>query len=266
MTQAPIDREALVRRFVDGRTLALLLVGSQARGEAGPMSDIDLARHVAAPTDHGDLACHADDAGRLVTVKTLQAAREAFALGRPGMAVWQVPALRQAEILFDRDGGAAQLVARARAFSWELLSEAADRHVAGEVAHLAEEALKIAAGVTKGRPSQILYGTLGMTVNLAEAMVVHRRGFIDSENRLFDIALDAMAAEPAWQGAFRIAAGYEAAAPEEKGRAALALYGETARLVAPLLSDEQRAIVGVGLEAATRALAASLGAAADARA
>ena len=189
MTQPPIDREALVRRFVDGRTLALLLVGSHARGEAGPMSDIDLAR----------------------------------------------------------------------AFSWEPLAAAADRHVAGEVAHLAEEALKIAAGVTKGRASQILYGTLGMTVNLAEAMVVYRRGFIDSENRLFDIALEAMAAEPAWQGAFRIAAGYDAAAPEEKGRAALVLYGETARLVATLLSDEQWAVVGTGLKAASQALNRSLG-------
>lgn len=259
MTQPPIDREALVRRFVDSRTLALLLVGSHARGEAGPMSDIDLARHVAAPTDHGDLACHVDGAGRLVTVKTLQAAREGFALDRPGMAVWQVPALRQAEILFDRDGAAAGLVERARAFSWAALAEAADRHVAGEVAHLTEEALKIAAGVSKGRASQILYGTLGMTVNLGEAMVVHRRSFIDSENRLFDIALEAMAAEPAWQGAFRIAAGYDAAVPEEKGRAALALFGETARLVAPLLSDEQRAIMETGLKAASQALDASRG-------
>lgn len=259
MAAEAIDREALVGRFVDGRTLALLLVGSHARGDAGPMSDIDLARHVGAPTDHGDLACHVDGQGRLVTVKTLQAAREVFALGRPGMAVWQVPALRQAVILFDRDGGAARLIAQAREFSWESLAEAADRHVAGEVAQHAEEALKIAAGVATGRHSQVLYGTLGLVAGLAEAIVVHRRGFIDSENRLFDLALTAMAAEAHWQEAFCIAAGYTASGPEEKGSAALALYAESARLLWHLLDREERRIANVGLAAAGQVLNRSLG-------
>jgi hypothetical protein len=254
-----IDRDALVARHVDGLTLALLLVGSHARGDAIPTSDIDLARHVAAPDDHGHVACHVDATGRLVTVKTLQVQQEAAALSRPGQAVWQVPTLRDAVILFDREGGAARLVAQARAFSWDAMAEAADRHVAGEVAHLAEEALKIAGGLEARRAAQVLYGTMGMVVGLAEAMVVHRRGFIDSENRLFDLALAAMDDEPQWQEAFRTAAGFAAAGPSDTGRAALALYETTARLLWPLLDRQERQVVEVGCQAAAAARSRSFG-------
>lgn len=254
-----VERDTLVARFVDDRTQALLLVGSHARGDAGPMSDIELARHVAAPDDHGTLACHVDGAGRLITVKTLQPSREADALTRPGSAVWQVAGLRDAVVLYDKDGGAADLISRARSFTWESLGAAVDRHVAADLARHAEEALKIASGVAAGRASQVLYGTIGMTVGLAEAMVVHRRGFIDSENRLFDIALVAMAGSPQWQDAFRISAGYTPADPQARGRAALMLYGETSRLAAAVLSADERRIVGVGLAAASQVLNRSFG-------
>lgn len=259
MPSAPIDCESLVERYVDDRTLALLLLGSHARGDAGPLSDIDLNRHVAASERHGRLDCYVDVAGRLVTVKTLQPARIAVAMGEPGETVWQVPGLRDAVVLYDKDGGAAALIARARSFTWESLGAAVDRHVAAELARHTEEALKIASGVAAGRASQVLYGTIGMTVGLAEAMVVHRRGFIDSENRLFDIALDAMAGSPQWQDAFRISAGYTSADPQARGRAALTLYGETARLAAAVLSADERRIVGVGLAAASQVLNRSFG-------
>lgn len=255
----PIDRDDLVARYVDGRTLALLLLGSHARGEAGPLSDIDLNRHVAAPNDHGRLDCHVDAAGRLVTVKTLQPARMAVAFGLPGKAVWQVPGLRHAVVLYDRGGNAAALIRQARAFAWSAIADDADRHVAGEVAQHAEEALKIAAGIAGAREAQVLYGVMGMVLGLAEAMVIHRRGFIDSENRLLAIALDRMADEPEWQHAFRIAAGHEAASAMERGRAALALYGETARIVAPLMAGEERRVANVGLAAASQALNRSFG-------
>ena len=259
MALPAIDREALVARYVDGRTLALLLVGSHARGEAVPLSDIDLARHVAAPNNHGRLDCHVDGHGRLVTVKTLQPAREAAALSNPGKAAWQVPALRSAVVLYDKGGAADLLIERARAFDWQALDDAANRHVAGEVAQHAEEALKIAAGVLAGRDAQVLYGVMGMTLGLAEAMVVHRRGFIDSENRLLAIALASMAGEAAWQEAFRDAAGFTAAAAADRGRAALALYAESVRLVAPLMNADEREVAAIGLAAASQALNRSFG-------
>ena len=109
------------------------------------------------------------------------------------------------------------------------------------------------------REAQVLYGVMGMVLGLAEAMVIHRRGFIDSENRLLAIALDRMADEPEWQHAFRIAAGHEAASAMERGRAALALYGETARIVAPLMAGEERRVANVGLAAASQALNRSFG-------
>jgi hypothetical protein len=247
-----LDRDDLIRRFVDGTTQALLLVGSRARGDHGPFSDIDLARHVDTEDGHGDLVCATDGDGRLITVKTLAVAREERALVGPGKAVWQVPTLRDAVILYDRDGRAARLIEKARDFSWAELGDGPDRHVAAEVADYGEEVLKIAGGLAAGRPGQVLYGTMGLVLGLADAMAVHRRVFITSENRLFDIVLEAMVDRPAWTAAFRTAAGYEAAGPEARGRAALALYGETAACVAPLFDADQRMVTGMAVAAAGR--------------
>ena len=254
-----IDRHDLVARYVDCRTLSLLLLGSHARGDAGPLSDIDLNRHVAAPNYHGRLDCHVDAEGRLVTVKTMQPARLAVAMGVPGKAVWQVPGLRNAVVLHDPGGSAARLINQAQNFAWAGIAQEADRHVASETAQHAEEALKIASGIAAEREAQVLYGVMGMVLGLAEAMVVHRRGFIDSENRLLSIALGLMAGEWDWQAAFRVAAGHEAVPPMERGRAVLALYGETARIVASLMDDESRRVANVGLAAASQVLNRSFG-------
>ena len=253
MSVPELDCDTLARRFVDDDTLALLLVGSYARGEACRSSDIDLARHVAADVEHGAIVCSIDEAGRMVTVKTLCAARQAAALTDPGAAVWQVPTLRDAVILFDRDGTAAGLIDRARTFSWDDLSEAADRHVAAEVAAYAEEALKISGGLAAGRPGQIVYGVMGLVLGLADVMAVHRRVFVTSENRVFDIALEAMSDRPAWCDAFRRAVGYDNAGPRARGRAALTLYDETVSLVDDLFAADQRAVADIALRAATKA-------------
>jgi hypothetical protein len=237
-----LDRDELVRHFVDDSTLALLVVGSFARGDAGPSSDVDLARHVVDNARHGELHCLADHGERLVTVKMLCAAREVAALLDPGAAVWQVPTLRDAVILFDRDGNAARLIARARAFSWTELDGAADRHVATEVADYAEEELKIVGGLADGRPGQIAYGVMGLVLGLAEIAVIHRREFIVSENRLFDTALEVMTDRRDWCEVFRRAAGYDEVGPVARGRAALQLYQTTVDIVTDLLDDEQRAL------------------------
>jgi len=237
-----LDSDDLVSRFVDDDTVALLLVGSFARGDAGPSSDVDLARHVAGDAQHGELQCSVTQDGRLVTLKTLCAAHEATALLEPGMAVWQVPTLRDAVVLFDRDGNAAGLIDQAKAFSWSKLDEAADRHVATEVAGYVEEALKVVGGLAEDRPGQIAYGVMGLVLGLAEVAVIHRRGFIVSENRIFDTALACMADHPAWCDAFRCAAGYDETGPEARGRAALLLYQRTVEIVGDLLEDGQRAL------------------------
>jgi predicted nucleotidyltransferase len=253
VTSHDLERRDLVRRFVDERTVALLLVGSYARGDHEPLSDVDLARHVDGEDGHGELVCAVDEVGRLITVKSLDIAREERALSEPREAVWQVPTLRDAVILYDGDGRAARMVDKARAFSWAALGDAPDRHVAREVAAYAEEALKIAGGLAAGRAGQVLYGTFGMVVGLAEAMAVHRRVFITSENRLFDLALGTMADCPGWTTAFRTAAGFEAVEPEGRGRAALALFEQTVALISPLLDTEQRAVTDTAVAAVGRA-------------
>lgn len=247
MTQDDIDRHELIRRFVDDETLALLLVGSRARGDHAPSSDIDLARHMRADSARQETLYFNDAAGRLISLKTFDTASEEEALGLPGRAVWQAPALASAVVLYDRHGGAARLIDRARRFDWANLGEEPDRHVAREVTGYAEEALKIIVGLERGIESQIVYATMGMVLGLAEAMVVHRRGFIISENRLFETALDLMASRDDWVSSLRLAAGFGEHGPVDRANAALALYAETVTLVWSLLTDDQRAVTQAAL-------------------
>ncbi len=242
MTRDDIDRDDLIRRFVDDETLALLLVGSRARGDHAPSSDIDLARHVKAGGAGQPILYVNDAAGRLISVKTFDPASEAEALALPDRAVWQVPTLASAVVLHDRDGDAARLIEKARRFDWADLGDAPDRYVADEVTGYAEETLKIVDGLERGIESQIIYATMGMVLGLAETMVVHRRGFIISENRLFETALYLMADHAEWVSSMRQAAGYDEAGPVERATAALALYAATVALVRPLLDDEQYAV------------------------
>ncbi|MEM7121595.1 MAG: nucleotidyltransferase domain-containing protein [Pseudomonadota bacterium] len=242
MTNDDINRDDLIRRFVDDGTSALLLVGSRARGDHAPSSDIDLARHVKAEgTRHPTLYMNDAD-GRLISLKTFDPASEEEGLMLPGRAVWQAPTLASAVILYDRDGDAARLVDKARRFDWADLGAAPDRHVAREVTGYAEETLKIVDGMERGIESQIIYATMGIVLGLAEAMVVHRRGFIISENRLFESALDLMAAHKDWASSMRRAAGFGDAGSFDRAAAALTLYAETVALVRPLLDEDQCAV------------------------
>lgn len=247
MTHDDIDRDDLVRRFVDDQTLALLLVGSRARGDHAPSSDIDLARHVKAEGAQPPTLYVNDAAGRLISLKTLVQASEEEALTLPGRAVWQAPALASAVVLFDCDGTAARLIERARGFDWADLGDTPDRHVAREVTGYAEETLKILDGLERGNESQFIYATMGMVLGLAEAMVVHCRGVIVSENRLFETALDLMVDHDDWVSSFRMAAGFGEAGPVERASAALGLYAETVALTTPLLSAEQRGVTQAAL-------------------
>ena len=247
MTHDDIDRDDLIRRFVDDETLALLLVGSRARGDHTPTSDIDLARHVKGEGAQQPTLYVNDAAGRLISLKTFDPASEEEGLALPGRAVWQAPTLASAVVLFDRDGNAARLIDKARRFDWADLGQAPDRHVADEVTGYAEEALKIVDGLERGIESQIIYATMGLVLGLAEAMVVHRRGFIVSENRLFETVLDLMSGQVEWVSLMRLAAGFGEAGPVDRAAAALTLYAETVAMVRPLLNDDQRAVAEAAL-------------------
>src|SRR3989442_2271142 len=118
------DWPGLIARFDRPEALALVLVGSHARGAAGPFSDVDLVRFVPAdaPSPAGG-GSHLVD-GRLVVVSDAPPDEVEAWFVRPELALSRIPGLREGRPLRDRDGFFAALQARARAFAWDAAMQA----------------------------------------------------------------------------------------------------------------------------------------------
>jgi len=234
----------LAAEFTDADTIGMLLVGSYARGDATPHSDIDLIRFTAAlPEADADRYTLAYREGHLVSLSTTTVDAKRAELGRPETAIWAVPGLRQARLLFDRDGALAALLGEAHAFRWELLQAEADAYVSYNVMGLAEEVHKVLGALAKGDEAVALYGTWGLVAGLLRAMIVQRGVLIRTENTYFQQAQEAAGPDSAWSRAFRVAVGLEMATAVTRAAVALRLYHETATLLAPALQPQHLAVI-----------------------
>jgi Nucleotidyltransferase domain len=226
------------------------LTGSYARGQATAHSDVDLLRFVAVEpqSDRERYRLWLVD-GRLVSVSTTTLASKRAELARPATAIWVVSALRQTQILADRAGGLAALVAEAHAFTWTpALRAAAIDHASDTLAGLAEEAHKALGACERGDESAMLYATLGLQQVLIRVALVARGALLESENEWFDAALRLEPPDSRWQRLLRLVVGYDASpagmAPARgRAEAALWLYVEATRLLADMLTVEDAALV-----------------------
>jgi hypothetical protein len=257
-----VDMETLPDPFIkkladslDGdNTLGVTLVGSFARGEGGPYSDVDLwlfvrqeAGQRAAPVSYEY------QAGRLVTVKTTTLEKEYSSLQNPRKALWTIPALRQSRILLDQDGSIAALKIAAETAAWEPLQKAADAFASSTLASTSEEIHKILDGLARLDESKTAFAIWGVTQNLSEAILVQRGMFVPTENVYLDRAQEAAGRTSGWTRQFRLALGLDPLPPGEPtfigyGQAGLRLFRETAGLLQDILQPEDARIVDLTLK------------------
>lgn len=246
----PAELVLLARRFDGPDIEAIALIGSHARGDATPHSDVDLLRFAATePTLERERYRLWLVDGRLVSVSTTTIASKRADLSRPEMAILVVPGLRQARILTDRDAQLAALIAEAHAFTWTpALRAAAAEHASEALAGLSEEVHKLLGARARRDESAMLYAALGLQQGVTRAALVARGVLLSSENAYFAEALRLAGPGSRWERLLRVVIGFDALPPgaapaRARGEAALWLYVEAAVLLADTLAAEDAALV-----------------------
>jgi hypothetical protein len=244
----PFDLNQFWKEWDSPRPQAIALLGSFARGDAGPFSDVDLLflmpADAAQPTRTSFLV-----ADRLVNVNAVRPEQIDGWFTEPEQAVNGVAALRDAIPLHDPDGQFAAVQGCAHAFRWtaEMQSQA-DRFASRELVGLIEESHKGLEGLRRDDVGRLLNARFGLSWLLARVMRVQRGILGNSDNSFYADVRANLGGESRWSRLLATAFGISPAdspspSLHEEVVAGLHLYCETARLLAPILQAEDRPLI-----------------------
>lgn len=186
MTKAQLT-EPLVQRIVEAvlavhpQAKALVCVGSMARGDATPWSDIDLW----VIGDGIPASTLAVMDGRLLTLSssTIKGVDDSFR--DPATALQAVAAWRSAQVLHDPSHAADALMDRATAWNWSWIEEAVPSWAAHQAAGLGEEVLKLLAADAAGDALSARVQASLIALQLTSVVRLLRQQWYVSENDLW---------------------------------------------------------------------------------
>ncbi|MDP8911402.1 MAG: nucleotidyltransferase domain-containing protein, partial [Actinomycetota bacterium] len=173
---------------------ATVLTGSHARGEASPHSDIDIFAIGEGPTEFLELR-----EGRLVGTYWFTSEEIRQRMYEPGRALVAVFGWRQAVVIADPSGIAAELKRDAEEWSWERVDRQADAWVCDELAGWIEYVQKLATSLERGRDLDACALRANTALRMAQVLAVHKRITSESENGLWETIADA--GGPEWRAA-----------------------------------------------------------------
>lgn len=249
MMQPSIDYQTLAAHFDHQAVNAIALMGSHARGDAGPYSDIDLVRFIA----EADCALAGTGshlfADQLVVVSNVTPTEMETWFTQPAMAVKTVAGVRAARALIDRHATFATIQARAQAFVWdEHLQLQADIWASQQMVGWIEEMHKALEGLRRNDVGRMLNGLFGGTFGLSNVMQVQRGVLISGDNGFYDEVAMAVGLDSQWTHLRGIAFGIidvhgRPASLRERVVAGLGLYVVTAELLGDALQPEDAPLV-----------------------
>lgn len=234
----------LLDEFARPEDQGIALLGSHARGDAGPYSDIDLVRFASqSPQTSRERYTLVYRQDRLVALSVTTVDAKEAELADPAAVPWCVPGLRQMRILRDPQGELARLKARAAAFDWASLKPAADEFVSERLMGLSEEVHKLLNALRRRDESCAANATLGLVLGLTGAVAVHMRLLIPTENDTIRALTHAMGPATDWSHWYRNAMALEPGPADRppalwRAEAGLRLYLSTAERLLVLPADE----------------------------
>lgn len=244
-----MDFTTLAQPFDAPSVKALVLMGSHARGDAGPYSDVDLVRFVA-DADAGlpGAGSHLRE-GILIVVSNMTPSRVEGWFTDPKTATDTIAGLRVARALIDRDDTFAAIGARAQAFVWdETLQGKADRWASAQMVGWIEEVHKGLEGLRRHDPGRLLNASFGLSWGLSNVVKVQRGVLVSGDNGFFNEVAAAVGVETAWSQLRAIAFGVadvhgRPPSLRERVVAGLQLYVLTAELLSPAIQPEQAPLI-----------------------
>ncbi|CAF0793001.1 unnamed protein product [Adineta ricciae] len=185
-----LDIDELIHRFDQSDVVqALILMGSYARNEAGPCSDIDLVRFVVKGAKLSNDGTHLFQNRTLITLCTVDENDYEQWFTDPYEATKWIAGLRIARALVNRNGFFTNgLQTRAHDFVWsdEMQSRAnveASRRMVG----WCEEANKGLEGLRRSNDNgRLLNACHGLSWGLSEVIQIHRGILVSSDNNAFN--------------------------------------------------------------------------------
>ncbi|MET9109118.1 nucleotidyltransferase domain-containing protein [Streptomyces zhihengii] len=235
------ELKPLLRQW-DPQPEAAVLVGSHARGDATPWSDIDVV-------------CVGNGPGYVFRLTGLGPVSWSFAtadehlanMANPHSCGQVVPAWRDALILDDPHGRARELVDHARRWTWDLLDPAPEVWAAQAVYGYAEEVMKLHRAIARADPVNARVQASILAVHLAPVVAGGTRTFFPSENHLWHLLADRLGG--AWRDAQSAALAAGGEDPRSSSAAAIELFRAACALFDAHMTDEQRRIVRYALAA-----------------
>ncbi len=239
----------LALRFDAPPVQGIALMGSYARGDAGPYSDVDLVRFLSedGQTLPGSGSHLIDE--RLVMVTDVRPSEIAEWFSRPEVAVSHIPGLRASRLLLDREGSLIALRDRARTFIWDAeMQRRADAWASERMVGWIEEIHKGLEGLRRNSLSRLLDAHFGLSWGLQRVVQVQRGVFLSGGSTFFEEIEATIGQDTEWSRLRRVVFAVDGidghpSTLREQVVAGLHLYIATAELIAAALQPADVSLV-----------------------
>lgn len=239
------DFNELSQQFDLPEVSALVLMGSYARGNPGPFSDIDLVRftheEVAELPENGS---HLSN-GRLLVISQVTPSQVEAGFTQPEAAVEVIAGLRTGKPLIDKNNSFATIQQRAHAFRWDdTMQTKANVWASQQLVGWAEEAHKGLEGLRRNDPGRLLHAQFGCSWGLTRVICVQRGILLTGDNSLVAQVTEAVGLESEWSRLCRQAFGIGGQFTlTECVQAGLRLYVKTAVLLQNILRPQDTPLI-----------------------
>lgn len=231
----------MVAELDDEATQAVILHGSYVRGDALPVySDVDIVRILQETAGQYEQKRFIYRDGYLLSISSRPLSVYRTRFMQPETAIFAIPGVREARILLDKDGAFHKLQQEAWQWRWEPLQDAANAYASQVMVAQTEIVLKLLRAFALHDLIALSEMITDLFAAVTDAVAVQLGVLVRSGNTYFHQVQESMGPQSAWTRSHLRIAGV-AVPPlslKERGKEALFLYEETARLLKPVIYPE----------------------------